>query len=450
MLDELPEGPFAIICSFYESPSASRHLTQQQLEATPQEEEALDSDYEPSEASTEDDSEDDTVEETYLRAAEDELASAGLRFATICELVHVGPHREDQPEDRKELLDWFDEELPDCGEQYRFDFPQYMRANAPHHNIVALLMLCRMACVCRAMRDLVNASAQKLRNERWQFIQQDASMAFARDVYAAMERFTRTSRNIKFDQGVHSVEVEHRNGRILFERLSHVQAVAVFDALIMDSVDAVRLQVGPGFADYVERLRLSEAWDEQTDTNMMQTATYLHIDRSGYQDEDRPRKKDSFPVLRVCCPLAQMNVAFEPGEGERYPMVWEASRLSDDRIVFTDCSEMQNFSFDDDRAVIKLARGESSFTWPFTMADKFSCLDLDWGQANVGLIHLKWATTDGTHYTFVHQDHATHATFCLERDGPLPGDRPIFVVSKEDVLPLLSFVPRENRFVDYT
>tara|TARA_B110001452_G_scaffold199700_1_gene169647 strand:+ start:652 stop:1974 length:1323 start_codon:yes stop_codon:yes gene_type:complete len=440
MLDELPEGPFAIICSFYESPSASRHLTQQQLEATPQEEEALDSDYEPSEASTEDDSEDDTVKETDLGASGDEICAR----ITCYELVQNGPHREDQPEDCKELLDWYDEELPDCGEQYRFDFPQYMRANAPHHNIVALLMLCRMACVCRAMRDLVNASAERLRNERWQFIQQDASMAFARDVHAAMERWPQN-----FAPEDH-VEIEHRNGGILFERLSHVQAVAVFDSLIMDSVDSVRLQVGPGFADYVERLRKGKAWNEQTDTNMMQTATYLHIDRSGYNDDDRPRKKDSFPVLRVCCPLAQMNVAFEPGKGERYPMVWEASRLRDDRIVFTDCSEMQNFSFDDDRAVIKLARGESSFTWPFTMADKFGGLDLDWGQADVGLIHLKWATTDGTHYTFVHQDHATHATFCLERDGPLPGDRPIFVVSKEDVLPLLSFVPRDNTFVDYT
>lgn len=426
MLDELPEGPFSIICSYYEHLPAFQRLTLQQLEAAPQEDDELDPDYEPGADSSSEDEEDEELEEDRWRRNTDEYGGF------IFDKDRDGPA--DVP-DEYVLHDDFRD----------FVFPVYARAQPPHHNIVATLVLCRMACVCHAMRDLVNTSAQRLRNERWEFIQQDASMAFARDVYAAMERWPQWSL-------VSEINEPRTVGPLTFERLTDVQAVAVFDALIMDSVDAVQLQAGPGLADYIGKLREGGAWDEQTDTNKMQTATYLQIDRSGYNDSDRPRANDAFPILRVCCPLARMDVAYDSGadEGERYPMVWEASRLDveDDEIgsgiIFTDCSEAQNFSIhlDGDKTL------EEDF--PYTLAGEFSGLNLDYVEgATVQVIHLKWVTVDGTRYTFLPMDQATHAAFCRTVNGGIwddVSDKPIFVVEKEKVLPLLPFVPKDRSF----
>ena len=72
MLDELPEGPFSIICSYYEHLPAFQRLTLQQLEAAPQEDDELDPDYEPGADSSSEDEEDEELEEDRWRRNTDE------------------------------------------------------------------------------------------------------------------------------------------------------------------------------------------------------------------------------------------------------------------------------------------------------------------------------------------------------------------------------------------
>ena len=429
-LDELPAGPFGIVCDLLYAlnlPPSSlvRHLTMEELEAEGRNDDDDGIDYEPSVSSSLDSGDDESYDDDFVESESDESGSDEDDRI----LHHLPPH-----------------------------------LAPPRHHCSPLTMPGRLARVSKAANALVQGWVTELIEQRRRFVQDDSSMSFARELLA-WRRLTEEELNIgEEDRPLDPPE----DGEV---RTSYMKGVAIYDSLICDSVDAVRLEAGPGLAEYVAAAR---KYSPNLDAAKIESATFMQLDRSRatfmYCTWDwmkHPgRTRFQLPLLRICCPLANMRDVFSY-DWQRHntlPMIWEPYPYprGDHGDSFFDCSFAQQLAFELDPSVDSV---ECNTTWGLirdvgadahysqTPGERPSEFQLKWAFKNDAGVFLEVEHGEDENDAPRHfldfsprtLQSATHAVIVL-RHAWRTAHRPVFVAPKDDVLPLLAFSQWDPEF----
>ena len=182
------------------------------------------------------------------------------------------------------------------------------------------------------------------------------------------------------------------------------------------------------------------------------------------------RTRFQLPLLRICCPLANMRDVFSY-DWQRHntlPMIWEPYPISsryprgDHGDSFFDCSFAQQLAFELDPSVDSV---ECNTTWGLirdvgadahysqTPGERPSEFQLKWAFKNDAGVFLEvehGEDEDNAPRHFLDfmprtLQSATHAVIVL-RDACRTPLRPVFVAPKDEVLPLLAFSQWDPEF----